>query len=181
MWWMRTSCENALGMLQNMCDNKSTLVPAMAWCHQATSHYLSQCCVRSIVLLGQNELTSCNIELQVINWSNWFFFDNQDDICTSWNTASFTLFSCNNNKTRYVNSTPTFEVTPVTTQYIHPPYHGNTRSMSWSWMDDSHALHSMSISPPKPELNLFQTLTLKLRGQVQGCGQRASSYNPPCI
>ena len=24
-------------------DDKSTLVQVMAWCHQATSHYLSQC------------------------------------------------------------------------------------------------------------------------------------------
>ena len=28
-------------------DNKSTLVPVMAWCHQATSHYLNQCWPRS--------------------------------------------------------------------------------------------------------------------------------------
>ena len=30
-------------MPQNRFANKSTLVQVMAWCHQATSHYLSQC------------------------------------------------------------------------------------------------------------------------------------------
>ena len=30
-------------MLQNLTDGKSTLFQAMAWCCQATSHYLSQC------------------------------------------------------------------------------------------------------------------------------------------
>ena len=30
-------------MPQNLTDDKSTLVQVMAWCHQATSHYLNQC------------------------------------------------------------------------------------------------------------------------------------------
>ena len=30
-------------MPQDLTDNKSTLVQVMAWCHQAKSHYLSQC------------------------------------------------------------------------------------------------------------------------------------------
>ena len=30
-------------MPQHFTDNKSTLVKVMAWCHQATSHYLNQC------------------------------------------------------------------------------------------------------------------------------------------
>ena len=30
-------------MPQNLTDNKSTLVQVMAWCRQATSHYLHQC------------------------------------------------------------------------------------------------------------------------------------------
>ena len=39
-----TSCETGLRQVpQNPIDNKSTLVQVMAWCHQAPSHYLSQC------------------------------------------------------------------------------------------------------------------------------------------
>ena len=33
-------------------DDKSTLVQVMAWCHQATSHYLSQCWPRSLSPYG---------------------------------------------------------------------------------------------------------------------------------
>ena len=37
---------------QDLTDNKSTLVQVMAWCHQATSHYLSQCWPRSVSPYG---------------------------------------------------------------------------------------------------------------------------------
>ena len=35
---------------QDLTDDQSTLVQVMAWCHQATSHYLSQCWHRSLSL-----------------------------------------------------------------------------------------------------------------------------------
>ena len=41
-------------------DDKSTLAQVMAWCRQATSHYLSQCwphLCRHMASLGHNELT----------------------------------------------------------------------------------------------------------------------------
>ena len=39
-----SSYHNALGwILQDHTDDKSTLVQVMAWCRQATSHFLSQC------------------------------------------------------------------------------------------------------------------------------------------
>ena len=34
-------------MPQDLADDESTLVQVMAWCHQATSHYLNQCWPRS--------------------------------------------------------------------------------------------------------------------------------------
>ena len=37
---------------QNLTDDKSTLVQVMAWCRQATSHYLSQCWPRSMAPYG---------------------------------------------------------------------------------------------------------------------------------
>ena len=43
------SCKNALRWLSlDLTDDKSTLVQVMAWCRQATSHYLSQCWPRSM-------------------------------------------------------------------------------------------------------------------------------------
>ena len=42
------SHDNALRwMPQDLTDDKSTLIQVMAWCHQATSHFLNQCWPRS--------------------------------------------------------------------------------------------------------------------------------------
>ena len=47
------SCEIALiWMSPYFTDDQSTLVQVMAWCHQATSHYLSQCWPRSLSPYG---------------------------------------------------------------------------------------------------------------------------------
>ena len=47
------SCEIALRWLpQNLSNVKSTLVQVMAWCHQATGHYLNQCWPRSLMSYG---------------------------------------------------------------------------------------------------------------------------------
>ena len=47
------SCELALRWMSlNLTDDKSTLVKVMAWCHQATSHYLRRCWPRSLSTYG---------------------------------------------------------------------------------------------------------------------------------
>ena len=46
-WW-GISCE----MSQDLTGNESTLVQVMAWCRQATSHYLSQCWPRAVSPYG---------------------------------------------------------------------------------------------------------------------------------
>ena len=55
------TCETALmWMSLDFTDDQSTLVQVMAWCRQATSHYLSQCWPRSLspmASLGHNEST----------------------------------------------------------------------------------------------------------------------------
>ena len=58
-------------------DGKSTLVQVMAWCRQATSHYLSQCWPRSLSSLGHNELTQQNITKQCAYFMRYtvFFWD----------------------------------------------------------------------------------------------------------
>ena len=47
MLWIKSlgaSCEIALGWItQNIFNDKSTLIRVMAWCRQATNHYLNQC------------------------------------------------------------------------------------------------------------------------------------------
>ena len=56
MLWIKfiiTSCEIALSWIaENTSDVKSTLVQIMAWCHQASNHYLSQCWPRSVSPYG---------------------------------------------------------------------------------------------------------------------------------
>ena len=50
------SCEIALIWVSlDFTDDQSTLVQVMAWCRQATSHYLSQCWPSSLASLGLNE------------------------------------------------------------------------------------------------------------------------------
>ena len=49
----RSSYDNALSwMTWDLSEDKSTLVQVMAWCRQATSHYLSQCWPRSVSPYG---------------------------------------------------------------------------------------------------------------------------------
>ena len=56
------SCELALRWMSlDLTDDKSTLVQVMAWCRQATSHYLSQCWPRSLSPYGVTRL----------QWVNW--------------------------------------------------------------------------------------------------------------
>ena len=56
------SCELALGWMSlDLTDDKSTLVQVMAWCRQATSHYLSQCWPTSLSLYGATRPQWVNI------------------------------------------------------------------------------------------------------------------------
>ena len=83
--------------------------------------------------------------------------------------------------TRYVNGTPTPEVTPVTICYIHPPHHGHTSQYhGHEWM--AHILfEKFHVNRPSHSIRLFHTLTLKLQGQGHVCGQRTRSYSRPSI
>ena len=47
-------------MPRDLTDDKSTLVQVMAWCRQATSHYLNQCWPRSLSLYGVTKGESDN-------------------------------------------------------------------------------------------------------------------------
>ena len=71
---MSTSCKNIWWMPQETFDNKSKLVQVMAWCHQATSHYLNQCWPRSMSPSGVTRPQWVNMNLLQISagipW-NW--------------------------------------------------------------------------------------------------------------
>ena len=62
------SCEIALRWMPlALTDDKSTLVQVMAWCHQAPSHYLSQCGARSLSPYGVTRPQWVNI--WVLEWN----------------------------------------------------------------------------------------------------------------
>ena len=58
-------------------DDKSTLVQVMAWCRQATSHYLSQCWPESLSTYGvtRPQWVKCELDLEHIEISTkWLPF-----------------------------------------------------------------------------------------------------------
>ena len=62
----RSSHNNALRwMPQDLTDDKSTLAQVMAWCHQATSHYLSQCWLSSLSPYGVTRPQWVNVRLTI--------------------------------------------------------------------------------------------------------------------
>ena len=75
----RSSHGNALSwMSHDLIDDKSTLVEVMAWCHQATSHYLSQCWPRSLSPYGVTRpqwVNSCTLEkIKWVTFHRWNSF-----------------------------------------------------------------------------------------------------------
>ena len=64
----RSSRDNALRWMPlDLTNDQSTLVQVMAWCRQATSHYLSQCWPRSLPPYGVTRPQWVNEPL----WSTW--------------------------------------------------------------------------------------------------------------
>ena len=58
-------------MLQQLTDHQSTLVQAMAWCRQATSHYLSQCWPRPLSPYGITRPQWVNRSGDTPSWLNY--------------------------------------------------------------------------------------------------------------
>ena len=58
------------GMPQNLTDDQSISVQVMAWCHQAPSHYLSQCWPKSLMpcgITGPQWVNPCHAEFDMRN------------------------------------------------------------------------------------------------------------------
>ena len=71
LWYLEQFLWNCPQMI--VTGDKSTLVQLMAWCHQATSHYLSQCWLRSMSPFGVTRPQWVNLNSQltwllVISW-----------------------------------------------------------------------------------------------------------------
>ena len=62
-------------MSLDLTDDKSTLVQVMAWCRQATSHYLSQCWPRSLSPCGVTKPQWANLQWlsgMLVKWKHWW-------------------------------------------------------------------------------------------------------------
>ena len=73
----RSSHDNALWwMPQDLTDDKSTLVQVMASCRQATSHYLSQCWLRTLWPYGvaRPQWVKWNYQQNVCSETFWYIF-----------------------------------------------------------------------------------------------------------
>ena len=80
-----TCCEIALKwMLQNLTNEKSTLVQVMAWCRQATSHYLSQDLCYHMVSLSHNELNGTTMWREYKPKANSFL----ENVAVIWNNRN---------------------------------------------------------------------------------------------
>ena len=73
------SCEIALTWMSlDLTDDQSTLVQVMAWCHQATSHYMIQCWPRYLLPYGVSRpqwinslsLERCGYDFRYVNFKH---------------------------------------------------------------------------------------------------------------
>ena len=55
---------------EDLADGKSTLVQVMAWCHQATSHYLNQCRATALMPYGITKTQWVHINLISAHFSS---------------------------------------------------------------------------------------------------------------
>ena len=119
--------------------------------------------------------------------------DGQTDGRTEWNQYTPQQLRCSGGIIRDISSTDLGKQLDISTtcRRLTPPWSlpGTSthptkvtqRSCSWSWMIHSHSFHSMSIGCPIPVIRLFKTLTLKLQGQGNRCGQRVVIQSAQCL
>ena len=82
-WWMP----------QDLTDDKSTLIQVMAWCRQATSHYLSQCWLSSLSPYGiarSQWVKRCCYQAWIFFQGNAFFFSNLLHCISTYRNLFFT-------------------------------------------------------------------------------------------
>ena len=89
-----SSKDNALRwMPRDPTDDKSTLVQVMAWCRQATSHYLSQCWPRSVSPYGVTRPhQKCNRVQSSLTILYTYMYVEHEDINIHLNTSAFFTF-----------------------------------------------------------------------------------------
>ena len=104
------SNDNALRwMPRDLTDDKSTLVQVMAWCRQATSHYLSQCWPNSMSTYGVTRPQW--VKSRLVSWSKTSISFGQDHWLTTCNCFTHDL------KSVYIKIWTTFYVKTLNTEH----------------------------------------------------------------
>ena len=113
----------------DLTDDKSTLVQVMAWCHQATSHYLGQCWPRSMSPYGVTRPQWVNLLL--MNWMRLYqIFFIQIAVCVPQTSRRSPLVYCK--VFWYCCLTQV-----VKNQIIHVIYSWNDIAFAWISMKNS--------------------------------------------
>ena len=150
--------------------------------------------LKKFKVMGEVKVKGNNVSLTSYWLTSLWFHVNWPSY--SWNTA-FSKFDLKNSRLRsqlkfHKEGIPPYRFIPFSF-HVNRPSHSwdtaiskfdieNSRSRSWvrskfkvtTWIQhsiNSHPFHSMSIGHPIPELQLFQNLTLKIKGQGHGWGQ----------
>ena len=116
----KSSYDNVLRwMPQDLTDDKSTLVQVMAWCSQATSHYLNQCWPRSPTPYGVIrpqwvKAPGHSSHIIIIEWIKGFLSISYEN---SFNTLNIELFL------RKRKNTCTFSIiSPLVARFMEPKW-----------------------------------------------------------
>ena len=122
------------------------------------------------------------------SWDTTFSkFDLQNPRSSGWSQSWKSQSVCNILST-HILFVPCQSALPLLRYSIFKFDLENHRSRSWvretlkvtTWVQhsiDSHSFHSVSIGHPIPEIQLFQNLTLKIKGQGHGWGERWKSQS----
>ena len=107
-WWLSL----------DLTDDKSTLVEVLAWCRQATSHYLDQCWPRSMSPYGITRPQSVNYWTYKSSYHCWSWHISVSWMCIWFYGAKgyiiYELQLCQNNATRMLSFQHKFHhITPV--------------------------------------------------------------------
>ena len=129
----------------DLTDDESTLVQVMAWCRQATSHYLSQCWLSSLSPYGVTRPQWVNIgpgtDLFLVAWQGWGQLHN-------------------------INSTPT--PTPEVSTPTPTPTPANLQNINSNSNSGSFNSNSNSGKAPEYQLQLqLRRFQLQLQFQLQ--------------
>ena len=140
-------------------DDKSTLVQVMAWCHQATSHYLSQCCARSTSPYGVTRPQWVKLSREP-SWFNNNWLSSTMSRTHHGTYRNVGAFQCDRFSLLDIHWIRSGRYTwfSARLQYLQCVSNGNTAVLHWAIDKDS--LFSKGLNTTRIGLNLMWSFTV---------------------